>query len=70
MEKSRYIQPQTYMVSCINTCALLAGSGPVNISGELPDGSKIDSGGDSSNDRNQTGYVDAKKHNTWNSWDD
>lgn len=71
MEKTRYIQPQTYVVSCINTSALLAGSGGTkNITGDLPDGSHIDSGGNSSKDHYETSSGDAKKHNAWDSWDD
>lgn len=68
MEKSRYIQPQAYMVSCISMSTLLAGSGS-KVTGDLPDGSKIDYGGDSSKDHYDTSSGDAKKHNAWDLWD-
>lgn len=69
MEKSRYIQPQTYMVSCISISTLLAGSGNTEITGDLPDGEHINSGGASSNDHYDTSSGDAKKHDAWDSWD-
>ncbi len=70
MEKSRYIQPQTYVVNCTNMGTLLAGSGSKDITGNLPDGNNIGSGGAASNDYYDTSSGDAKKYNAWDSWDD
>lgn len=72
MEKSKYIQPQTYVVNCTNMGTLLAGSGDSkNITGNLPgDNGNISSGGASSNDYYDTSSGDAKKYNAWDSWDD
>lgn len=68
MEKLTYTRPQTYIVSCMNTCALLEGSNEPTIKGTLPDGTVINSNRTSDDHYNdQSG--DAKKHDAWDSWD-
>lgn len=66
MEKLTYTRPQTYIVSCMNTCALLEGSNEPTVTGKLPDGTKIEYG---TEDHYDTSSGDAKKHDAWDSWD-
>lgn len=69
MEKLTYTRPQTYIVSCMNTCALLEGSNEPTVKGDLPDGTHINSGGSYQKDHFNDQSGDAKKHDTWDSWD-
>lgn len=69
MEKLTYTRPQTYIVSCMNTCALLEGSNNPTISGTLPDGTVINGNRTSKDDHDSDQSGDAKKHDAWDSWD-